>query len=126
MLERSALVKALFPEGVNIGFCDAMPIAAGEEVATLKLCVWERGAGYTHACGTGATAAACVAAQLDAERSVGRNSKWRVELPDGALVITVERATCDGRAPITTAWMEGPVVECYEGRLNLEVPRFNP
>ena len=119
LLEQSATIKALFPEGVNIGFCDAMPIAAGEDIATLKLCVWERGAGFTQACGTGATAAACVAAARDADRNVG-SSKWRVELPGGALDITIERATTDdGTAPITTAWMEGPVTECYQGSLQM-------
>jgi diaminopimelate epimerase len=44
-----------FPERVNVGF--AQIVNAG----TLRLRVWERGAGYTMACGTGACAAAVVA-----------------------------------------------------------------
>jgi diaminopimelate epimerase len=47
----------LFPEGVNVGFC---------EVRTpdlIRLKVWERGAGLTKACGTGACAAVVAAAR---------------------------------------------------------------
>jgi diaminopimelate epimerase len=44
-----------FPERVNVGFAQIM----NEE--TLKLRVWERGSGYTMACGTGACAAAVAA-----------------------------------------------------------------
>ena len=41
----------LFPEGVNVGFCEVQARDA------LRLRVWERGAGLTKACGTGACAA---------------------------------------------------------------------
>ena len=41
----------LFPEGVNVGFCEA------QARDRLRLRVWERGAGLTRACGTGACAA---------------------------------------------------------------------
>ena len=41
----------LFPEGVNVGFAEVR--ARGE----IRLRVWERGAGLTKACGTGACAA---------------------------------------------------------------------
>jgi diaminopimelate epimerase len=46
---------ALFPEGANIGFARAL----GRD--RLRLRVWERGAGLTQACGTGACAAAVAA-----------------------------------------------------------------
>lgn len=41
----------LFPEDVNVGFCD---VQAPDRI---RLRVWERGAGLTRACGTGACAA---------------------------------------------------------------------
>ena len=47
----------LFPEGVNVGFCQIQ----GPDRIRLK--VWERGAGLTLACGTGACAAAVASAR---------------------------------------------------------------
>jgi len=44
-----------FPERVNVGFAQVV------DKGTLRLRVWERGSGYTHACGTGACAAAVAA-----------------------------------------------------------------
>jgi diaminopimelate epimerase len=45
----------LFPEGVNVGFCE---VQAPDRI---RLKVWERGAGLTKACGTGACAAVVAA-----------------------------------------------------------------
>jgi diaminopimelate epimerase len=45
-----------FPAGVNVEF-----IALGAEPDTIDLLVWERGAGVTEACGTGAVASASMA-----------------------------------------------------------------
>lgn len=47
----------LFPEGVNVGFCQVL---APDH---LRLRVWERGAGLTRACGTGACAALVAASR---------------------------------------------------------------
>ena len=47
----------LFPEGVNVGFCE---VRAPDDI---RLRVWERGAGLTKACGTGACAALVAAAR---------------------------------------------------------------
>ncbi|MDQ1154836.1 diaminopimelate epimerase [Brevundimonas sp. SORGH_AS_0993] len=47
----------LFPEGVNVGFADVQ----GRD--RIRLRVWERGAGLTRACGTGACAALVAAAR---------------------------------------------------------------
>jgi diaminopimelate epimerase len=44
-----------FPERVNVGFAEIV------DKSTVHLRVWERGAGYTTACGTGACAAAVAA-----------------------------------------------------------------
>lgn len=48
----------LFPEGVNVGFAQVL------DRETIRLRVWERGAGLTQACGTGACAALVCAARL--------------------------------------------------------------
>jgi diaminopimelate epimerase len=49
-------IERQFPRGVNVEF-----IASGEGADVLDLLVWERGAGVTEACGTGAVAAAHLA-----------------------------------------------------------------
>ncbi len=49
----------LFPQGVNVGFAE---IEARDRI---RLRVWERGAGLTQACGTGACAALVAAARRD-------------------------------------------------------------
>ncbi len=51
-------IEKEFAAGVNVEF-----ISVGPEPDTLDLLVWERGAGVTEACGTGATAAAQLAHQ---------------------------------------------------------------
>jgi len=49
----------LFPQGVNVGFAQVL----GRD--RIRLRVWERGAGLTKACGTGACAALVAAARRD-------------------------------------------------------------
>jgi diaminopimelate epimerase len=51
--------RPLFPEGVNVGFAQVL----GRD--RIRLRVWERGAGLTQACGTGACAALVAAARRD-------------------------------------------------------------
>jgi len=46
--------KGIFKDGVNVGFFRVI------NRSTIELSVWERGVGYTHACGTGACAAVAV------------------------------------------------------------------
>lgn len=48
-------IDPIHPERVNVGFAQVI------DESTLKLDVWERGVGHTHACGTGACAAAFAA-----------------------------------------------------------------
>jgi diaminopimelate epimerase len=89
----------LFPEGVNVGFAE---IAARDRI---RLRVWERGAGETRACGTGACAAAVGAHRRGlAERAV------TVELPGGPLGI--EWRESDGHVLMT-----GPVEVEFTGTL---------
>ena len=72
MIER----HPLFPQGVNVGFCEVQ----GPD--RLRLRVWERGAGLTRACGTGACAALVAAAR---RRLCTRTAE--VELDGGTLRI---------------------------------------
>ncbi len=86
-----------FPQGCNAGFAQIV------NRAQIKLRVWERGAGATLACGTGAGAAVAVLRQrgkLDAIVAV--------ELPGGRLEIS-----WDG--PGNTLWMTGPAAFVFEG-----------
>ena len=66
----------LFPEGVNVGFAE---IRARDHI---RLKVWERGAGLTRACGTGA----CAALVASARRNL-TDRKATLELDGGLLTI---------------------------------------
>ncbi len=89
----------LFPEGVNVGFAH---IAARDHI---QLKVWERGAGLTSACGTGACAA-----QIAAVRRGLTDRKARVQFESGSLVI--EWRESDGHVIMT-----GPVSMDFTGKL---------
>ena len=73
----------------------------------IELAVWERGAGLTQACGTGACATA-VAAVLTDRLNAGDNV--RILLPGGVLTVTVA-------SDLSRVWMTGPAVEVFEGRI---------
>ncbi len=90
-----------FPGGVNVGF---MQILARNEI---DLKVYERGAGETLACGTGACAAVvagCLLGVLD--------DTVRVNLRGGALTIIWQQQD-------SSALMTGPVETVYEGTIEL-------
>ena len=89
----------LFPERVNVGFAE---IKAPDRI---RLRVWERGAGLTKACGTGACAALVAAARRGL---AGR--KATLELDGGELEI--EWAEDDGHV-----YMTGPIELDYTGEL---------
>ncbi len=92
--------NGFFPKRTNVEFIQIM------DPGKIRMRVWERGAGETMACGTGASAAA-VAASLKgiADRRV------TVVLAGGELVIEWKD---DNRV-----YMTGPAVEVFEGRMNL-------
>ena len=72
----------LFPEGANVGFVHAL------SPDHIRLRVWERGAGLTKACGTGA----CAAVVASARRGVtGR--RVTVDADGGQLLIEWDEAT---------------------------------
>lgn len=92
----------LFPKRTNVEFVEV--VSASE----LRMRVWERGAGETLACGTGACAS-LVAASLKGK--AGRRAK--VRLLGGDLL--VEWSERDGHV-----YLEGPAEEIFRGEVNLE------
>lgn len=91
---------AMFPERANIG------IAQVTGPDRLRLRVWERGAGLTRACGTGACAAAVAAARRGL---TGR--RVTVELPGGVLDIDW--------LPDDHVMMTGPVAFTFAGTVDI-------
>jgi diaminopimelate epimerase len=94
-------IEARVPGGVNVGFGRA----AGRSI---DLVVWERGAGLTEACGTGACAAAVAA--LHEGRLTG-SGPVMVRLPGGELEISVD-------ADLSVS-MKGPAERVFEGETDL-------
>lgn len=92
-----------FPRRVNVEFVQVL------SPERLRVKVWERGAGATLACGTGA----CAAAVAGVLTRVSRN-RVRVELPGGELAVTWE-------GPGEPVWMEGPAAEVFRGEVGNEV-----
>ena len=90
-----------FPEGVNVGF---MQVLSSDHI---KLRVFERGAGETLACGSGACAAAVVG-QLQGK--LGKDV--RVELPGGPL-----RIRYNGNDSVIK--MTGPAEHVFDGSINI-------
>jgi diaminopimelate epimerase len=90
-----------FPQGVNVGFM--------QRIATDAIClrVFERGAGETLACGTGAAAAVAVGRVWD---RLGPHVT--VRLPGGELVV-------DWQGPGSDLWQTGPAERVYEARIRL-------
>jgi len=82
---------AVFPQGVNAEFVRL----TGEH--SLRLRVFERGAGETRSCGTGAVAAAALAHHLE-----GSDAAWTVDVPGGRLRVDFddEQAYLTGPAVI--------------------------
>jgi diaminopimelate epimerase len=87
----------LFPERVNVN-------VASFEGEAIRLDVWERGAGLTRACGTGACATAVAALRQGLAKS-----PVEVRLPGGALTIAWQ--------PGGTIRMSGPASHVFTGEL---------
>lgn len=93
--------QTFFPEGVNVGFMQII------DSGHIKLRVYERGAGETLACGSGACAAVvagCINSSL--------NQEVDVELPGGHLLIS----WAGQGEPV---WMTGPATFVYRGQISL-------
>ncbi|MDQ7823244.1 MAG: diaminopimelate epimerase [Candidatus Eremiobacteraeota bacterium] len=92
----------LFPERTNVEF---VKVRAADH---LEVKVWERGAGETQACGTGACAS-LVAAFLAGK--TGRTAK--VDLPGGTLQVTWKESG--------EVFMKGPAIEVFAGEIPLDI-----
>jgi diaminopimelate epimerase len=95
----------IFPERANIGF---VQVLSPEHI---RLVVWERGAGLTLACGSGACAALVNAARRGL---TGRRAT--VSLPGGDLVIEWREDGPEGGHVLMT----GPVATAFTGEIALE------
>jgi diaminopimelate epimerase len=98
-IERDARFRA----GVNVGFAQMVKPGA------VNLRVWERGVGFTLACGTGACAAAVAA--VETGRAM-RNTPIEVTLPGGVLTI---RVAARGEA----LEMTGPARQVFTGEFEV-------
>jgi len=92
---------ARFPRRVNVGFLE---IVAPDHV---RLRVFERGAGETQACGTGACAAVAVG-----RRDGALAEEVRVDLPGG-------RLTVQWPGPGEPIWLTGPAETAFEGHVDI-------
>jgi len=90
-----------FPGRVNAGYMQVL------DRHTIRLRVWERGAGETLSCGTGA----CAAAVSGISRKLV-DSPVRVETRGGALTI----AWAGGDNAV---WMKGPAQSVFEGQMEI-------
>ncbi len=90
-----------FPERANIGFMQV--VTPGH----IKLRVWERGAGETLACGTGACAAAVIG-----QMQKTLQAQVRVDLPGGSLQIR-------WNGPGQPVKMTGPAEHVFDGQMVL-------
>lgn len=98
---RALQSSARFPRQVNVGFMQVI------DHAHIRLRVFERGAGETQACGTGACAAVVVGRDLGV---LGPDVEVRV--PGGALSVH-----WDG--PGHSVWLTGPACKAFEGYVEL-------
>jgi len=90
-----------FPRQVNVGFMQIMDRTA------IRLRVYERGAGETRACGTGACAAVVIGRDLGL-----LDADVEVHVPGGLLSVHWD---CDGES----VWLTGPAQQAFEGRVDL-------
>ena len=95
-----------FPRRVNAGYVQIVTRTH------IRLRVWERGAGETLACGTGACAA--VVAGI---REGLLDDSVRVDTRGGRLTIRWAGGEND---PTCTVWMTGPAVSVFEGEIEIE------
>jgi diaminopimelate epimerase len=91
-----------FPRRTNVGF---MEVVSPEHI---RLRVYERGAGETQACGTGACGAVAVGRRLGLLRE-----QVQVDAPGGAMTVRWS-------GPGESLWLTGPAVSVFEGTLEIE------
>jgi diaminopimelate epimerase len=91
-----------FPRRVNVGFLE---IVTPDHV---RLRVFERGAGETRACGTGACAAVAVG-----RRHGPLAEEVRVDVPGGRLIV-------QWPGPGEQIWLTGPAETAFEGQVDIQ------
>lgn len=102
-------VHPAFPNKTNVEFIEV------PDRKTLNTVVWERGCGFTLACGTGACATAVTGTLLDKT-----DPRATVNLPGGPLDIDWQR---DGDNHVL---MTGPAATVFEGQFDLEKVLASP
>ncbi|MBM4361652.1 MAG: diaminopimelate epimerase [Deltaproteobacteria bacterium] len=95
------LVSGALPGGSNVELVERRPDGA------FDLVVWERGAGRTLACGTGAGATAALLALMG---EAPYDAPVRIHLPGGPLALRVARGSLDVE-------LQGPARHVFGGRL---------
>ncbi|MBI4399920.1 diaminopimelate epimerase [Candidatus Micrarchaeota archaeon] len=95
---------SIFPKKTNVHFVQVL------NKNEIKIRTWERGAGITLACGTGATGCAVVCNLLNKT-----GEKIKVHVPGGELSIELVKK----RGTITNTFMTGPATEVYKGSFRL-------
>ena len=93
--------RDLFPNRTNVEFIEVV------DSKNIKMRVWERGAGETTACGTGATAAAVASILLGLT-----DSKVTVHLPGGKLLIHWDKKN-------NRVFMTGPAIGVFDGTVEI-------
>jgi diaminopimelate epimerase len=91
-----------FPRRTNVGF---MEVVSPEHI---RLRVYERGAGETQACGTGACGAVAVGRRLGLLRE-----RVQVDAPGGGMTVRWS-------GPGEHLWLTGPAVSVFEGTVEIE------
>lgn len=86
-----------FPNGINVGFCQLL------SADDIKLVVFERGAGLTQACGSGACAAAVAGIH-----SGNLHNEVHIKMPGGNLLVEWHGDDSD-------VWLTGPAITVYDG-----------
>jgi len=97
-----------FQQGVNVHFAQVV------SKNMVRLVTWERGAGLTLACGTGAISTVSAGYKLGL-----LGTDVRAELPGGELNIKLE---IDKKGVIANTYLIGPAVEVFRG--TFECPKF--
>lgn len=100
-LGRSIQRHPRFPRGVNVGFMQVI------DTRRIRLRVFERGAGETPACGTGACAAVVVG-----HKQGLLQDDVEVHLPGGRLRVA-------WRGGESRVWMTGPAVRVFDGEIEV-------
>ena len=97
-----AAFEAHFPRGINVEFIWRIERENSDSAdsPSIGMSVWERGAGLTQACGTGAVTAAVLARDWGL---VTPSAETLVEMPGGTAIVSTDEN--DGH-PILSVWIE--------------------